>query len=139
MTPASDLVFDTLHSEATEIFTGALAACNIESAFDRRLRFEGNVLHRLLPDGSGPDSIDLSTYKRVFVIALGKAAEPMLDVLLAKMKRRKGLRGICCMNQQPKEKNWRIRYFEAGHPLPNEESFAAAKATLALLKKAKKD
>jgi len=139
MTPASDLVFDTLHSEATEIFTGALAACNIESAFDRRLRFEGNVLHRLLPDGSGPDSIDLSTYKRVFVIALGKAAEPMLEVLLAKMKRRKGLRGICCMNQQPKEKNWRIRYFEAGHPLPNEESFAAAKATLALLKKAKKD
>ena len=139
MTPVSDLVFDTLHSTATEIFTGALAACNIESAFDRRMRFEGNTLRRLLPDGSGPETIDLSAYKRVFVIALGKAAEPMLDVLLTKMKRRKGMRGICCTNQQTKERNWRIRYFEAGHPLPNEESFAAAKATLALLRKAKKD
>jgi len=139
MTPVSDLVFETLHSTATEIFTGALAACNIESAFDRRLRFDGNVLHRLLPDGSGPESIDISAYRRVFVIALGKAAEPMLNVLLKKMNRRKGLRGICCTNQQPKERNWRIRYFEAGHPLPNEESFAAAKATLALLRRAKKD
>jgi glycerate 2-kinase len=139
MTPVSDLVFDTLHSTATEIFTGALAACNIESAFDRRLRFEGNVLHRLMPDGSGPDTIDLSIYKRVFVIALGKAAEPMLDVLLRKMNRRKGVRGICCAPQQPRERNWRIRYFEGGHPLPNEDSFAAAKASLALLRKAKKD
>jgi glycerate 2-kinase len=139
MTPVSDLVFETLHSTATQIFTGALAGCNIESAFDRRIRFEGNVLRRLLPDGSGPETIDLSAYKRVFVIALGKAADPMLSVLLDKMKRRKGLRGIYCSTQQPRERNWRFRYFEAGHPLPNEESFAAARATLALLKKARKD
>jgi len=139
MTPVSDLVFDTLHSTASEIFTGALAACNIESAFDRRIKFEGNVLKRLVPDGSGPESIDLSAYRRIFVVAVGKAADPMLDVLLTRMKRRKGLRGICCTNQLPKERNWRIRYFEGGHPLPNEDSFAAAKTTLALLKKARKD
>ncbi len=139
MTPVSDLLFDTLHTTATGIFTGALAACNIESAFDRRIKFEGNVMRRQLPDGSGPDSIDLSAYRRIFVVALGKAAEPMLEVLLQKMKRRKGVRGICCTNQQPKERNWRFRYFEAGHPLPNEESFAAARTALALLKKARKD
>jgi glycerate 2-kinase len=139
MTTVSGLSFDTLHATATEIFKGALAACNIESAFDRRLKFEGNVLRRLLPDGVGPETIDLSAYRRIFVVALGKAAEPMLDVLLQRMKRRKGLRGICCTNQQPRNRNWRIRYFEAGHPLPNEESFAAARATLALLKKARKD
>ena len=139
MTPVSDLVFDTLHSTATEIFTGALAACNIESAFDRRIRFEGNVLRRLMPDGSGPETIDFSAYRRIFVIVVGKAAGPMLDVLLRKMKRRKGLRGICCTNQQSRSRNWRFRYFEAGHPLPNEESFAAARTALALLKKARKD
>ncbi len=139
MTPVSDMALENLHATATEIFTGALAACNIESAFDRRLRFEGNTLHRLMPDGSGPDTIDLAHYKRVFVIALGKAAGPMLDTLLDRMKRRKGLRGICCWNQVPKNRNWRFRYFEGGHPLPNEDSFAAARATLALLKKAKKD
>ncbi len=139
MTPVSDTALDSLHAEATEIFTGALDACNIESAFDRRIRFEGNTLRRLLPDGSGPETINLSNYKRIFVIAIGKAAAPMLEVLLDRMKRRKGVRGICCTKYLPKERNWRIRYFEGGHPLPNEDSFAAARATLAMLKKAKKD
>lgn len=139
MTPASELVLDTLHATATEIFTGALEACNIASAFDRRIRFEGSTMRRLLPDGSGPQDIDLANYKRIFVIALGKAAVPMLDTLLDRMKRRKGLRGICCTNQTPVKRNWRFRYFEGGHPLPNEDSFGAARAALALLKKAKKD
>lgn len=139
MTPVTDLALEHLHATATEIFNGALAACNIESAFDRRIHMEGNVLHRLLPDGGGPETIDLNAYKRVFVVALGKAAAPMLDVFLDRIKRRKGMRGICCTNQLPKKRNWRFRYFEGGHPLPNEDSFAAARAALALLRKARKD
>ncbi len=143
MTPASEITLeralDALHGTATEIFTGALEACNIASAFDRRIRFEGATMHRLLPDGSGPSEIDLAAYKRIFVIALGKAAAPMLEILLDRMKRRKGLRGICCTNQPPTKRNWRFRYFEGGHPLPNEESFSGARAALALLKKAKRD
>jgi hydroxypyruvate reductase len=128
-----------MHATATEIFTGALNACNIASAFDRRISFEGNTLRRLLPDGIGPDTINLASYKRIFVIALGKAAGPMLEVLLDRMKRRQGLRGICCTKYLPKSRNWRFRYFEGGHPLPNEDSFAAARAALTMLKKAKKD
>lgn len=139
MTPASDTALDFLHARATEFFTGALDASSIEAAFDRRIKFENNVLKRLMPDGSGPDAINLSHYKRIFVIALGKAAGPMLNVLLDRMKRRKGLRGLCCSKYLPRKRNWRFRYFEGGHPLPNEESFAAARAALALLKRAKKD
>jgi hydroxypyruvate reductase len=63
----------------------------------------------------------------------------MLDTLLDRMTRRKGLRGICCSNQLPKRRNWRFRYFEGGHPVPNEESFAAARAALVMLRKARKD
>jgi hydroxypyruvate reductase len=139
MTPTSDTALDFLHARATGFFTEALQASSIESAFDRRIRFEGNSLKRLLPDGSGPDSVDFSHYKRIFVIAIGKAAGPMLDILLDRMKRRKGLRGICCSKYLPRKRNWRFRYFEAGHPVPNEESFAAARAALAMLKKAKRD
>jgi hydroxypyruvate reductase len=139
MTPASDIALDALHATATEIFTGALSECNIASAFDRRFHFDGNVLHRLLPDGTGPATINLAGYKRIQVIAIGKAAGPMLDVLLDRMKRRQGLRGICCSNQLPAKRNWRFRYFEGGHPVPNEDSFAAARAALAMLKKARKD
>jgi glycerate 2-kinase len=139
VTPVSDAALDSLHALATEIFTGALAACNIESAFDRRLRFEKNLVQRLIPDGSGPETINLSKFKRIFVIAIGKAAAPMLEVLMDRMKRRQGLRGICCSKYLPKRRNWRFRYFEGGHPTPNEESFEAAHATLAMLRKAKKD
>jgi len=139
MTPVSDTPLEALHDTATEIFTGAIKACDIATAFDRRLRFDGDTLRRLMPDGSGPSTIALSAYKRVFVIALGKAAGPMLEVLLDRMKRRKGVRGICCTNQMPHQRNWRFRYFESGHPLPNQDSFAAARAALALARKARKD
>jgi len=139
MTPASDTALDFLHSRAASFFIGALEASSIESAFDRRIQFEGNTLKRLIPDGSGPDIINLSQYKRIFVIAIGKAAGPMLDTLLDRMKRRQGLRGICCSKYLPKKRNWRFRYFEGGHPLPNEQSFAAARAALSLLKKARRD
>ncbi len=88
MTLATDSTLDSLHAAATEIFTGALEACNIASAFDRRIRFEGKMLHRLIPDGSGPASINLSDYKRILVIAIGKVAGPMLDTLLDRMPRR---------------------------------------------------
>ncbi len=116
MTPVSDTALESLHATATEIFTGALEACNIASAFDRRIRFEGNTLHRLLPDGSGPATIDLSCYKRMFVIALGKAASPMLETLLDRMKRRKGLRGICCSNQFPKTAQLALSLFRGRAP-----------------------
>ena len=139
MTPVSDSALDSLHATAIQIFTGAIEACNISFAFDRRIRFEGNNLHRLLPEGSGPDTICLDKYKKIFVIALGKAAGPMLDTLLQRMSRRLGLRGICCSNQLPKHRDWRFKYFEGGHPVPNEESFAAARAALAMLHRAKND
>lgn len=139
MTAITHAALDAMHAQATALFTGALDASSIEAAFDRRLRFEDQKLHRLIPNGSGPETIDLAEYKRIFVIALGKAAGPMLDLLLARMKRRQGLRGICCGSPLPAKRNWRIRYFEGGHPLPNEDSFAAARATLALLKKARRD
>ena len=139
MTPPSETALESLHTVATGIFTAALDACNIASAFDRRIQFDGNLMRRLLPDGSGPAEIDLSSYKRIFVIAMGKAAVPMLDTLLERMKRRKGLRGICCCGQLPAKRNWRFRYFEGGHPLPNEDSLSAARAALAMLRKARKD
>jgi hydroxypyruvate reductase len=139
VTPVSDSALEAVHEIATEIFVGSVEGCSIDSAFDRRIRFEGNTMHRLVPDGSGPDTINLASYKRIFVVALGKAAAGMLETLLSRMKRRQGLRGICCSNQLPRGRNWRFRYFEGGHPLPNEDSFAAARATLSMLKRAKKD
>jgi len=144
-----EIALDSLHHTATDIFRQALDACSIESAFDRRIRFEGTQLHRLIPDGggsagtnsSGPDlsKLDLKNYRNIYIIAIGKAAVPMLNILLSRMSRRLGVRGVCCSGEIPDKRNWRIRYFQGGHPLPNEDSFAAARTALALLRKATKN
>jgi glycerate 2-kinase len=139
VTQVGSSILDSLHASASSIFFESIKACNIPTAFDRRLRFRGDTLERLIHEEGESEAIGLSDYRRIFVIAMGKAAGPMLEVLLDRMPRRKGLRGICCTKYLPSKRNWRFRYFEGGHPLPNEESFAAARATLALLRKAKKD
>jgi glycerate 2-kinase len=46
---------------------------------------------------------------------------------------------VCSAPDVPKKHNRHIRYFAGGHPLPNEDSFAAARAALDLLKHAKKN
>ncbi|HVC46626.1 MAG TPA: DUF4147 domain-containing protein [Terracidiphilus sp.] len=139
MTSVGNSVFDSLHACAGKILHESIEACDIPTAFDRRIRFRGEMLERISGEAEQSQAVQLSTCRKVFVIALGKAAGPMLEVLLDRMPRRKGLRGICCSKYLPQKRNWRFRYFEGGHPLPNEESFAAARATLALLRKARKD
>ena len=83
---AIDLALDSLHQSATELFHGALDACSIESAFDRRIRFEDGKLHRLMAtDGESP-TLDLKEYRRVFVVAIGKASPLRLARSNAKRK-----------------------------------------------------
>ena len=55
--------------------------------------------------------------------------------LPAKLK----LEGVCAAPERPARRHKHIRYFECGHPLPNGDSFEAARAALDLLKRAKKD
>jgi len=135
----NDLALESLHTTATEVFHHALNACNIQSAFDRRIRFEGCHLNRRMAAGGETVTLDLSKFNKIFVIAIGKAAPAMLDTLMTRMDRARGVRGICCSTTIPENRNWRIRYFEGGHPLPNEGSFAAARAALHLLHKARRD
>jgi len=49
------------------------------------------------------------------------------------------VRGICSSNQLPIKRGWPFRYSEGGRPVPNEDSSAAARAALDMLRKARKD
>jgi hydroxypyruvate reductase len=133
MTPLEEL-----HAVSREIFDRALEACDIPRAFDRHLHFEGRTLVRhpspRLPSITQP----LEDFKEIYVIAFGKAALTMLDALLERLPPRIHLHGVCSAPVIPKKHNRHIRYFEGGHPLPNEDSLAAARAVLSLLKGAKK-
>lgn len=130
---------EELHTISREIFEEALRACDIPLAFDRHLRFEGKTLVRNPSPRLPSITVPFDGYKEVFVLAFGKAALSMLDALLARLPEKTRVHGICSAPQVPKERRRNIRYFAGGHPVPNEDSFRAARAALDLLKHAKKD
>jgi glycerate 2-kinase len=98
--------------DARTIFHQALASCSIPAAFARKLE-------------SLPHADDAC------VIAVGKAALPMLDALSARVSIKAG---ICCAPVLPASPLPGITYFTGGHPLPNEDSFRSAQAALDLLR-----
>jgi len=130
---------EQLPAAARDIFEHALDACDIGKAFDRHLHFRDKILVRHpsphLPSIEQP----LTGYKNFYVISFGKAGLSMLNAFLARLPEKMRVRGVCSAPEISKKRQRGIRYFAGGHPLPNEHSFAAARAALALLKRAKKD
>ncbi len=145
---ASPDALSTLRVDALQIFHRTLADCSIPAAMKRTLRCDGSILHRLRANfragdadesGAASAQIDVAQFSQIFVIAIGKAACPMLDSLLAILPANLPLRGVCAAPALPDQPHPHIRYFAAGHPLPNADSFAAARAALELLHKANGD
>ncbi|MHB1021462.1 MAG: glycerate kinase type-2 family protein [Acidobacteriaceae bacterium] len=124
---------EDLRQTAREIFLHALADCSIPAALDRYVRIttgpKGTLLHSA-PECHPDWSISLSNTRCIYLFAMGKAALPMLDALLAKLPHSLKVRGICTAPTLPAKPDKRIRYFAGGHPEPNKASFAAAKAML---------
>ncbi len=136
--PTPQPSLDALHADASAIFDYALKACDIPKAFERHLRFEGKTLYLQSSPLLKPTVLSLDGYKRVLVISFGKAGLTMLDALLDRLPEKIHYRGVCSAPVAPKKRRWRIRYFEGGHPLPNEDSLDAARDALKMLKRAGK-
>jgi hydroxypyruvate reductase len=130
----------SLHQDARVIFAHALEACSIERAFHDRIHFEGTTLLVERPPEMVPGRtavrFELGGYRKILVIALGKAAVPMTQSLLDILPRKLRVRGVCSAPVLPQRRNWRIRYYAGGHPLPNRDSFHAASHALRLLHRA---
>jgi len=119
---------------ARTLFDQSLAECSIERAFERRLRVVTDAqASRLILDGG--DSIAFDRLRRVRVVAAGKAASAMLDALLARLRLPSScdLQGVLIAAERPANLPATIQYFCGGHPVPNEASFAGARAALSLL------
>jgi glycerate 2-kinase len=106
-----------LHDEARSIFHHALRSSSIAAAFDRRF----------------PAAFPFADYDRIYAVALGKAALPMLEALCARLPRALD-GGVCCAPVLPSDRQPGVEYFLGGHPLPNEDSFASARAALRWLR-----
>lgn len=125
--------------DALAIFENALSACDIDRAFDRNLHFEGKTLVRHPSPLLAPVRQSLEKYKRVLVISFGKAGAAMLDALMKRIPEGMDVRGLCSSSVRPAARYRHFNYYLGGHPVPNRESFAAAREALELLHKARKD
>jgi len=110
-----------------QIFAHALAEASIGRAFDRHVELERGGVLRI-----GEDLFDLNSYSRRFVVAIGKAANTMVEALAAKTGEM--FEGIVASSVPPEQQARGYRYFLAGHPTPNADSVLAAEAVLRALR-----
>ena len=115
-----------MRQTARDIFLHALREASIEKAFRRHVHLDRSVLR------IGEDLYDVSGERRVFAVAIGKAAYTMMDCLHAQLGTR--LTGIAVGATEPAEHRLGVQYFRGGHPVPNAESWRAAEAVLRSLK-----
>lgn len=120
-----------LHNAARDIFNSALHAVDARTAIRRELKLHGAQLT------IRETKVDL-TSRRVFVVALGKAASAMATGLSENLGDRVTSGIVAGPTLLPGQSfdpdRWKV--FAAGHPLPNQQSFDAAAAAFALLRRA---
>jgi len=113
---------------ARQIFHETLAAIDIPATMQRKLRRAGT---RLVCDGK---VFDLRKFDKLHVVAIGKAAHAMVDGLVLVLAPFLRFEGVVSAPTAPRKTLPGMKFFLGGHPIPNEESWKAAEAVLALLK-----
>ena len=113
-----------MRQAARDIFLKVLAHCSVESAFERHVFFDRGVLR------VAEDLYDISSYGRVFVVSIGKAAYSMVESLMSRVGPGVGVTGIACGPVPAESQVFGFRYFVGGHPTPNADSLRAAEAIL---------
>jgi glycerate 2-kinase len=116
-----------LRTTAREIFQRTLAAIDVTTVVNTRLQLAGN---QLVIDG---EQLDLTPYRRVIVIAIGKAAVPMARAVEAILGERI-TDGLVVTNAVIGAPPTQLPVLIGGHPLPNAASLEAAGRAVALLR-----
>lgn len=124
--PADLAQAQQMRQSAREIFLYALHEASIASAFLRHVHLDRGVLR------VGEDLYDVSEGRRVFAVAVGKAAYSMTDCLHAQLGAR--MTGMAVGATEAAEHRLGVQYFRGGHPVPNGESWQAAEVVLRALK-----
>jgi len=116
-----------LRDIALEIFQRTLAAIDVESVVRASVRLDDD---RLLV---GAHEVDLSRFKRVVVIAVGKASVPMARAVEDSLDARIA-DGLVVTNAMIGLPPRLLPVMVGGHPLPNAGSLDAASAALKILR-----
>jgi glycerate 2-kinase len=121
-----------LRDSALAIFHAALDAADARHAVQRTMQRDGNILR--VRDAE----YDLKQVHRVFVIGCGKASAAMAQAVEQILGDRIDASGIVVKygHTVPLQK---IQLYEAGHPLPDENSLRGTQKILAVLNQATQD
>lgn len=114
---------------ARQIFHETLAAIDIPATMQRKLRRERTRLTY------NETEIDLRNFDKLRVVAIGKAAHAMVEGLALVLAPFLRIEGVVSAPTTPRRPMPGMKYFRGGHPVPNEGSWRAGEAILALLKK----
>lgn len=114
---------------ARQIFHQTLSAIDISTAMQRKLQRDKTQLFFC---GA---RIDLREFQKLRVVAIGKAAHAMVEALTQTLVPYVGFEGVVSAPTPARKPVAGLNYFIGGHPVPNGESWKAAEAILALLKK----
>ncbi|MGO9640580.1 MAG: glycerate kinase [Candidatus Acidiferrales bacterium] len=112
---------------ARRIFHETLAAIDIHAAFRRKLNRSGATIY------CGEERVDLAPFRGIRAIAIGKAAVAMARGLTDALAPEFSVEGILVAPGIASPVPHGFRAIVAGHPVPNEGSFQAARAILDLL------
>jgi hydroxypyruvate reductase len=116
-----------LKATARKIFQQTLAAIDIAETMRKKLARKGSIVHCCGME------FDLASFAQIRVIALGKASHAMAEGLSAVCAPEFPLSGILVASTPPPRVLPGFELFVGGHPIPNEKSFAAARAILRML------
>jgi len=118
----------TSRQDVLSIFEYAFKASRVEQAIEEQIRFSASTME---VEGI---SYTLDRFDRRVVIAIGKAAEPMLTSFLARSGEVSRLfEGIIVAPDPVSIPSDRFLAFQAGHPSPNAASVESAKAIRRML------
>ncbi len=114
---------------ARQIFHETLATIDIPAALQRKLQRKGTVLL------CGGTKVDLRHFEKLRVVAIGKAAHAMVEGLTLVLAPFLRIEGVVSAPTAARRPLAGMKYFVSGHPVPNADSWRAAEAILALLKR----
>ena len=123
------------------ILAAAIAAVEPAAAVQRYLKRDGNRLILTHPT-LGERAYNLSTYRHIYLVAVGKASLPMIEAVAALLGSAltQGIaitkQGNTALTAPPNE---RIQIYEANHPVPDQRGMLATLRVLDLLKSAQTD
>jgi len=111
-----------LKQSALQIFRETLAAIDIPATMRRKLAREDSRIHL------GGAMLDLAPFERICAVAIGKASVAMSCGLTELLSPDFRAEGIVVTPSLAKSVPSGFRAIIAGHPVPNEGSFAAGRA-----------